>query len=203
MAQSGSYPKGIAKREEILETALQLIGERGYNAATIRELAEAVNLSKTGLLHHFGTKEELFAEILRRRDQRDLESVATASDVAQAVVEAIRHNAEVPGLVQLYSRFSAEATAADHAAHAYVGERQATLRSEFARLLTALQDSGRIGRSIDVVALAPVLLAAIDGLQTQWLFNDDVDMPAAFQELLNALLSTGTANPSEPERLAE
>lgn len=195
MALSGKYPKGIAKREEILEVALQLIAERGYNAATIRELAEAVGLSKTGLLHHFGTKEELFAEILRRRDKHDLEAVVGTARADRLLLESIRHNTEVPGLVQLYTRFLAEATEPKHQAHAFVGERYNSLRADFTGLLTELQADGRIAQSIDVKALAPLLLAAMDGLQIQWLFDQELDMPAAFQALFDALFATVPAEP--------
>src|SRR5215218_829879 len=97
--------KGVAKREEILEAALRIVAQKGYNGATIRTLADAVGLSKTGLLHHFGTKEELFVEILRRRDAEDLvaleAALAQGRSIAEAFAGVLTRNAGVPGLVQL------------------------------------------------------------------------------------------------------
>ncbi|MFJ2116078.1 TetR/AcrR family transcriptional regulator, partial [Streptomyces sp. NPDC087850] len=66
-----SYPKGLAKREEILAIALEVIAEHGFSGTTLRELADASNLSITGLVHHAGTKERLLTEVLRRRDEID------------------------------------------------------------------------------------------------------------------------------------
>ena len=104
----GSYAKGVAKREEILTTALEVIAKNGYRKASIRELAAAVGLSQTGLLHYFESKEELFAEILHRRDDidglgADLIEVETPEQFLKVLAAVIRHNVEVPGLVQLYA----------------------------------------------------------------------------------------------------
>ncbi|HEY5230670.1 MAG TPA: helix-turn-helix domain-containing protein, partial [Galbitalea sp.] len=60
MAGKGSYAKGVAKREEILRTALEVFARQGYRGTSLRELADAVNLSQAGLLHYFDSKEELF-----------------------------------------------------------------------------------------------------------------------------------------------
>ena len=65
----GPYAKGKAKRAEILDVALEVIAREGYTGATVKELADAVGLSQNGLLHYFGSKDALFAEILRRRDE--------------------------------------------------------------------------------------------------------------------------------------
>jgi len=40
MAQRGSYAKGIAKREEILTAALDVIARNGYRRTSVRELAD-------------------------------------------------------------------------------------------------------------------------------------------------------------------
>ena len=57
MAQRGSYAKGVAKREEILERALDVIATEGYDGASVKRIAEAVGLSQAGLLHYFDSKE--------------------------------------------------------------------------------------------------------------------------------------------------
>src|SRR6476659_5560006 len=111
MAVRGSYAKGIAKREEILTTALDVIARNGYRRTSVKELADAVGLSQAGLLHYFSSKEELFQEVLRKRDEVD-EAVFELDDERpiDAFLGVIRHNRDVPGLVQLYARLSSEAT---------------------------------------------------------------------------------------------
>ena len=58
MAQRGSYAKGVAKREEILERTLDVIATEGYDGASVKRIAEAVGLSQAGLLHYFDSKED-------------------------------------------------------------------------------------------------------------------------------------------------
>jgi AcrR family transcriptional regulator len=184
MARRGSYAKGIAKREKILHTALDIVARVGYSRTTVRELAQAVGLSQTGLLHHFGSKEQLFVEILRRRDEVDQRILGTGDgedqaqpvDLPRAFTSLVRHNAEVPGLVQFYSRFSSEAAEPEHPAHAYFRDRYDEARTEASRAIREHQAAGTLPSGLDPDRLAVLLFALIDGLQSQWLYNPEIDM---------------------------
>src|SRR3954453_15251739 len=101
------YAKGVVKRAEILRAALEVIARHGYRKTSTRELAAAAGLSEAGMLHYFGSKEKLFEEVLRARDEADGARVA-GEDPIDGLRAVVRHNATVPGLVQLYSTFSAE-----------------------------------------------------------------------------------------------
>lgn len=186
---TGKYRKGILKREEILTVALAFVAEHGYNQATVRELADAVGISKTGLMHHFESKEELFAEILRRRDTLDATQSTVLGDepLAEGLPALFSRAIDVPGLVQLFARFSAEATDPAHSAHAYFVERYARSRELVALAVRGEQDAGRIDDGVDADALAAALLAAMDGLQIQWLLDPQLDMAHALSVLLHAL----------------
>ena len=46
----GSYAKGVAKREEILERALEVIAREGYRGASIKELATKIELGEGELV---------------------------------------------------------------------------------------------------------------------------------------------------------
>ncbi len=51
----------LARRAAIMETARQMIAERGYEAITIRDLAEACRVSVPTLYNQFGGKDQLLA----------------------------------------------------------------------------------------------------------------------------------------------
>ncbi|HET8595546.1 MAG TPA: TetR/AcrR family transcriptional regulator [Intrasporangium sp.] len=54
------------RREQILEAAIELFGERPYAAVSTTELAAAAGVTR-GLLHHyFGTKRGLYVEVVRQ-----------------------------------------------------------------------------------------------------------------------------------------
>jgi AcrR family transcriptional regulator len=51
--------------ERILETASELFIARGYHGMSMREISEALGVSKPALYYYFKDKEELFLEIMR------------------------------------------------------------------------------------------------------------------------------------------
>jgi AcrR family transcriptional regulator len=53
-------------RDLILESAAQVFCKKGYNGATMSDIAKAVGLQKPTLYHHFGSKQEILAELLDR-----------------------------------------------------------------------------------------------------------------------------------------
>ncbi|PRA82206.1 TetR/AcrR family transcriptional regulator [Microbacterium sp. MYb66] len=185
MARRGSYAKGVARREEILESALDVIGRKGYQNASLKEIAEVVGVTPAALLHYFGSKEELFTEVLRKRDEQDgLDPAGLNDDQARtAFIDVIRHNTEVPGLVALFSRLSVDAADPEHPAHRYFLDRSERLRESIADNFGA--DGGR--SSLDPDTLARVIQAASDGLQLQWMIDPTVDMPGIMAALIDAL----------------
>jgi AcrR family transcriptional regulator len=50
----------LPTRERILKQALQLFAARGYDATSVREICEAVGVTKPTLYHFFGSKEGLY-----------------------------------------------------------------------------------------------------------------------------------------------
>lgn len=179
MAARGAYAKGVAKREEILTAALDVIARNGYRRTSVRELADAVGLSQAGLLHYFSSKEELFQEILRKRDEADVTAFIGDGDRDRPIegfLALVRHNAEVPGLVQLYAQVSTEAGDTEHPSHAFFVERYAQLRGLLGQLVRAEQEAGRIDAQLDHDRVATLFAAAADGLQTQWRLDPSIDM---------------------------
>jgi len=53
----------LSPRDRILEAAARLICEKGYDATSIQDIAEATGLTKAGLYHHIRSKESLLLEI--------------------------------------------------------------------------------------------------------------------------------------------
>ncbi|MGQ0467363.1 MAG: TetR/AcrR family transcriptional regulator [Sporichthyaceae bacterium] len=54
------------RREQILAAAQRLFAERPYSEVSTTELSEAAGTTRTNLHHYFGTKRELYLEVLRR-----------------------------------------------------------------------------------------------------------------------------------------
>ena len=54
------------RRDEIVVEATRLFAERGYEGASMADLAERVGLRKASLFHHFASKDVLYAAVLER-----------------------------------------------------------------------------------------------------------------------------------------
>lgn len=191
----GPYAKTEARRAEILRTALEAFSVRGFQGSSLREIAEAVGLSQAGVLHHFSSKEALLAAVLAEKDAVTVSHFEGVSGVG--VLEALRgvvaENLAQPGLIRLFTTLSAEAINGDHPAHEYFQLRYAGARELLAGALRQGQADGDVEAGVDVDMAAALLLAIMDGLQMQWLLNEDFDMLAGFDAFLDAFRQTISA----------
>lgn len=183
MTRRGAYAKGVAKREEILEAALDVVAAHGYRGASVREIADAVGLSPAGLLHYFGTKEDLFLAILRARDEHDADAHRDEEMLA-GFLAVIRHNAAVPGLVQLYTQLAAEAADPEHPACAFFQDRTRRIETPFRAAIVEAQRAGEIRDDLDPGWVIRATHALADGLQNAWLLDPTIDMAADVETFL-------------------
>lgn len=68
--EAASTPKlaqigGVTTREAILDAARRLFSERGYDATSLRQIADAVGTTKAAVYYHFPAKEHLLLELTR------------------------------------------------------------------------------------------------------------------------------------------
>ena len=190
-ASRGSYAKGVARRQEILDRAIEVFARRGSDRTSLRAIAEEVGVTHAALKHYFGSLEELLVAVYRQSEQRSDDREPVSLDVTPT--ELLRRwsdaNHEVQGLVQLYSTLVASALEEGHpAAREFATERFARVRAEIAERVRHNQGTGRMRADVDPDAVAALVIAASDGLQTQWLLDPDAPQDAALA-LLDQLLA--------------
>lgn len=61
----GVTPAGAGRRREILDVAERLFWEKGFHAASMEDVADAVGLTKPAIYHYFASKDDLLLEIRR------------------------------------------------------------------------------------------------------------------------------------------
>jgi AcrR family transcriptional regulator len=74
--------RGSETREAILDQAVRLASEVGLEGITIGRLASALDLSKSGLFAHFGSKDALQMQVLDRAAERFAEVVVRPAAAA-------------------------------------------------------------------------------------------------------------------------
>lgn len=190
--RTNGYARGRARREQIVESATELFSRAGYRNATILEIAEHAGISRTGLLHHFASKEALLEAVLMKRDLDDEANFGVTDDPLgglQRLVRLAQHNAGVRRIVSLFAVLSAEAGDPDHPAHDYFVRRYAATQVSFRDSLQLALDAGIVVPDVDVDHEARTLIALMDGLQIQWLIAPDaVDMAGELRTELQKLL---------------
>ncbi|WP_228974432.1 TetR/AcrR family transcriptional regulator [Streptomyces sp. DH12] len=65
-APGGAEAPGGTTRERLLAAASELFAERGYERATVRDIAGRAGLNQALLFRHFGSKRALFGEVVSR-----------------------------------------------------------------------------------------------------------------------------------------
>nr|WP_315266226.1 helix-turn-helix domain-containing protein [Microbacterium lemovicicum] len=187
----GSYAKGLARRQQILDRAIEVFAERGAERTSLRSIADAIGVSHAALTHYFTSREQLLVEVYRASERRADETEPHPQDTSAVgvMMESARRNRTVPGLVQLYSTLVATALEEGHPdAREFATQRFSRIRTGLADDIRAQQRAGRLRADVDAELAASLVIAASDGLQTQWLLDDAVDLEGALG-LLDGLLS--------------
>ncbi|WP_425461603.1 TetR family transcriptional regulator C-terminal domain-containing protein [Glycomyces buryatensis] len=104
-------------------------------------------------------------------------------------MQGARNNAERPGLIEIYTVLSHEATAADHPAHDFFTRRFHWAVDHFESVFELLRSSGQIAEDRDSRREAIWFVALWDGLQVQWLYDpEEIDVTAELRVHLESLL---------------
>lgn len=198
MTIDGRALRGDATRELVLDTALEMFAEQGYRATSVRDIAARCGMTHPGLLYHFPSKAALLMAALQRRDDVDCVDGESgdlafnqldARAVLRHLVNSAKNNASKRGLVELFANLSVEASAPDHPAHDYFVERYAVLKATVTRAFADLDRDGALRQGVVPRIAATQVVAAMDGLQIQWLLDPDTDMAGVLASNVNSLLT--------------
>jgi TetR/AcrR family transcriptional regulator, cholesterol catabolism regulator len=123
-----------------METAARVICERGYDGASIQEIAQACGLTKAGLYHHIRSKEHLLHEIMNYGmdlfEEQVLREVMPIVDPVERLRECMARN------VRLVTRgWSKEITVILHEHATLRGEARAQINARKKRYVRFLETS--------------------------------------------------------------
>lgn len=79
-------------REQLLQAALPLFAEKGFWGVSLSQVAGCCNITKQSLLHHFGSKEKLYREVLEgiaAQLQGVVQQATGATDQPEAQLAAV------------------------------------------------------------------------------------------------------------------
>ncbi|MER7577151.1 TetR/AcrR family transcriptional regulator [Streptomyces sp. NPDC126514] len=186
------------RQQDILQIAMDTFAARGYNNASLQEIADRAGLTQAGVLHYFRTKAQLLTSVLELRDASDIEQLGTERPRGLAflrhLVDTVSRNAEREGIVRLYAVLSAESVTEGHPAQDFFRTRYEGLRAMVTEALKEACELGEIPDDTAVEDTANAIIAVMDGLQVQWLLAPDrVNMAASTDRAITGLLAGLTA----------
>ncbi|MFC8683163.1 TetR/AcrR family transcriptional regulator [Microbacterium ureisolvens] len=193
--QPRSRPETLAKRRDILDAAVEIFGSKGFAGGTLQEIADQVGMTHAGILHHFGSKDQLLLQVLQHRDETDVadleeQHIPDGMPLFRHLVRTAFVNAHRAGIVQAYVVLSAESVTDDHPGRDFFQKRYQTLRTEVAHAFAVVCAERGVTEPATVAYASTSILAVMDGLQVQWLLDpDDVDLARASEFAIEAIVS--------------
>ncbi|MPQ96582.1 TetR family transcriptional regulator [Modestobacter sp. I12A-02628] len=190
----GEYAKSAARRLQILTAAVEVFSASGFHRGSLRDVAERTGLSQAGVLHHFSSKSELVAAVLTWRDEQAegrFHDALSGVQWIRALVDLVESNQrESPQLAEMYALLSSEATSPEHPVHEYFTQRYVWVVANAREALERAAQVGHLRPGVDPASAARTLIALMDGLQVQWLYDrGGVDMAADFHRYAQSLFT--------------
>ena len=202
MAEEEASSKRVRKapeerREEVLDAAVQLISERGFNGISIQDVADRVGISKQGVLRYVGSKDNMLAMVFNEyyghtgTPEDFFASGMPGGDPTAPLFPAylrylVKHNSRRRMMVQLFTVLSAESLNPDHPLYAEFASRGNDIwrfYSQYPWLIPPQLGSWE-------ESMRPVVRKAMevmDGIQLWWLRDTEIDLCAEWAEMENLL----------------
>jgi AcrR family transcriptional regulator len=176
------------RRREVVDASIRLFSEKGYDAASLLDIAEAVGLLKGSLYYYAQSKEDLLFAIVEEVFDEGVAAAAELRNSDLEPVDALQRSLERAATYMLTHREQAAIYFRD--AKALSEERQALLRprrteyvKSLADVLRAGQREGQFRSDLDARVAAIAIIGAINWLAIQ--DPSDAPTPAARSRFVN------------------
>ncbi len=196
--------RGRGARERILRAAQQLFREQGINNTGMDQLCAVAGVSKRTAYQHFGSKDELIAEYLRRLDPDTMPEVLERTDLTPrerllAVFEKPLASTPAPTPLCPFIGAAVEISDPEHPARVRAREYKQSVASR-------LTETARQAGAADPELLGEQLALLLDGAsaRTRTLGTDTIPTAAGIAATLikHAIPETAPARPQASKRKA-
>ncbi|MBU2696732.1 TetR/AcrR family transcriptional regulator [Pimelobacter sp. 30-1] len=185
MSATGSVRRRLtasARRERIEAAAVEVFAERGYDAASVGEIAAAAGVSRTVLYDHFRDKRALYLHVL------GTENAAMLAEVGSGITGAGAGRARMRATVAAYLSFAQQRPAArrllvdpiptgdpglDQAVHAF---RTARTQAVATMLGPDLARAGLAAGTTPAAVVVELLITGVDGVARWWQEHPDASL---------------------------
>ena len=182
-------------RALLVDAALRVFAEHGYEEATVEDIAAAAGYSKGAYYFHFASKEDIFLELLEQwigEQTERLRAFDEATPVAAALLETLeaflsygeRDSVWPLLLVEFWAQARRHEAIRRGLDRAYT-----TWQRLLARSFRRAADSGLVSPRLDPDAAARLVLAAHDGLAVEICVDPEGARSISLRRVVGALLA--------------
>ncbi|MEG0296233.1 MAG: TetR/AcrR family transcriptional regulator [Clostridium sp.] len=178
-------------KDRILESAKQLISEKGIAQTSVREIAKVAGVTTGAIYHHYKNKEELLYAVMNTslsESHKILENCTNNStnyDILEDVIKSFtdRFNKESENKIQLY--LTVLGLEGNEEVKNKISCTYTTWISDIAKLITLAYNDITLDKAD---TLGTILLATIDGLVLQELISGNVSSNKNIIDVFDVLL---------------
>jgi AcrR family transcriptional regulator len=199
-APASRADKARATREHLIATAIDVVRQRTYGAATMFEVAKAAGVTPGALQHHFGSRATLMLSVLQSILIANNEASAPWPDAslplplrAKGFVECLWSRAyEPPRFLTAWSVYFGAADQPEMQSHAAAMRRELrhSMHQRFAQVFPEAH-----GRD-DLSPFVELVLSALRGIGVGRLFGANPPYEAAQRDQLAMVIAAWCATPS-------
>jgi AcrR family transcriptional regulator len=183
--------KQAQTRAQLLQAAAQVFARRGFQGATVEEIAEEAGYSHGAVYSNFGGKEDLFLAVFEQYMTLRVQEVSDATEIEGSFAERARAAAdqwmqrftEDRATFLLHLEFMIHAARNPHLSK-QLGERMSALRLEIERHLTQREGETHTALPLPAADLALILRALGIGLAVEALNQPDKTNPSLYGDFV-------------------
>lgn len=193
--KSKSHKQDPQARQALIEAGISLIAEKGYDGASISDIANQAEVTKGALYYHFRSKENFVVEIIRQRAEQNIERFKKREQKPISLANWIRESFSIimnfPEPTQ--QLFSLQVMMAGlRPEYERIGTLIAELHSQWRGLIAEMitqsveYREGKVTADPEIIAVG--IMALVDGLLIHSRLEPEVFSEATYIERLEPLL---------------
>ena len=184
--------KDISRKDVIVQAAAALFLEKGYKAASMRDLAERVGVEAASLYNHIRSKTELLHDICFAVANRYWEHISqvesTNSNTISKIESLLRF--QINQMIYNYAEVHVSDREWRHLAEPYLSNYQSqrrNYRKRFASLVEKGIEQGQI-KNIDAPTAVLIMLHAISGIESWHRSKQKISDEALEENMITIML---------------
>jgi AcrR family transcriptional regulator len=203
-ATTRPYARGRDRRDHLLVEAARLFARFGYEGTTVSAIAQAAGMTDGGVLHHFGSKANLYLAVMQGRVTQDevdtmLSPDSDLADTVAVMIDYVRWAAEHPDMLRFRAVVSGEALLEGNPAREVLVTEHERALPLLVQKVSRAQAAGTIRADLDAEQVVLELMAVNEGLRHLAVSNPGTfDYAGVFEAAARRWLRglTATATPA-------